>query len=190
MRWLTGSIPDWDAHFQEAYKALKPGGWVQSYEPSSSYRSDHVEITEDTALWKWGGYFAVQGSKLLGRSFKAVEDNLPRKAMEVAGFVDINEHFFKVSGRPFNSGQTCIDQPSFQNPMGSWPKEKTLKQVGAVTQQGFEMDIEGYVNLIASKSGWTQEEIQVYIAQLRNEIRSLKYRPYYFQRVIWGRKPQ
>ncbi|CAJ0552277.1 Ff.00g062560.m01.CDS01 [Fusarium sp. VM40] len=35
IRWLIGSIPDWNQLFREAYKTCKPGGWVESFEPSS-----------------------------------------------------------------------------------------------------------------------------------------------------------
>ena len=38
--------------------------------------------------------------------------------------------------------------------------------------------------------GWTTEEIQVYIATLRREVRSGNYHPYYRQKVVWGRKPE
>lgn len=96
MRWLTGSIPDWEAHFRKAYEVTKPGGWVQSYEPSSVYRSDHVEISADTALSQWGHFFAAEGGKATGNTFFAIEDDLQRKSMEAAGFVDIQEFLFKV----------------------------------------------------------------------------------------------
>ena len=96
MRWLTGSIADWDHVFAEAYKVTKPGGWVQSYEPSSMLHSDHERIPPESPLGQWGRIYQ-EGGKKFGRSFKAVEDNLPRKAMEAAGFVDIREFMYKVS---------------------------------------------------------------------------------------------
>ena len=74
--------------------------------------------------------------------------------------------------------------------MGPWPKDPLLKEIGTVTQIGFEADIEGYILFIASTLGWSKEEVQVYVAKLRREIRSLKYRPWYWQKVVWGRKPE
>ena len=51
-------------------------------------------------------------------------------------------------------------------------------------------DAEGYVLFLANILGWTQTEVQVYIAHLRQEVRSKKYCPYYIQKIIWGKKPE
>lgn len=53
-----------------------------------------------------------------------------------------------------------------------------------------EADIEGYIMFVANAIGWSTTEVQVYVAHLRHEMRSLKFRPYYRQRVIWGRKSE
>ena len=42
---------------------------------------------------------------------------------------------------------------------------------------------------MASLQGWTKEEVYVYCAHLRREIRSGKYCPFYRQRVVWAQKP-
>ena len=96
MRWLLGSIPDWTALFKEAYNTCRPGGWVESLEPSAIVESDHCDIPEESALGQWGMFF-VEGGKMIGRSFTVVQDELQRKGMEEAGFVDIKEYDFKVS---------------------------------------------------------------------------------------------
>ena len=95
MRWLLGSVADWDSLFEEAFKATKPGGWVQSHEPMSGYRSDHVDIPDDSSLGQWGKFF-VEGGKKIGRTFQVVEDDLQVKGMKAAGFVDIQEYTYKV----------------------------------------------------------------------------------------------
>ena len=101
LRWLTGSIPDWHTLFAEAFNVTKPGGWVESHEPSSIVRSDHATIRDESALGQWPKIFH-EGGKIIGRTFKAVEDDLQRKAMEAAGFVDIQEYTYKVG--PIFSG--------------------------------------------------------------------------------------
>lgn len=95
MRWLMGSIPDWDALFAEAYRTLKPGGWIESYEASPIFESDHAEVPEDSALGQWGKFF-VEGGKKLGRPFTVVQEGMQRKSLEAAGFVDIKEIPVKV----------------------------------------------------------------------------------------------
>lgn len=53
----------------------------------------------------------------------------------------------------------------------------------------FLADIEGYILFISGTIGWSREEIQVYIAHLRREMRSGKYHALFKQRAVWGRKP-
>ena len=96
MRWLLGSIQDWDALLQQAYRVLKPGGWVESLETSAIVRSDDGSVTETSALGQWGKFF-LNGGKKIGRSFTVIEDETQRKSIEAAGFVDIQEFNFKVS---------------------------------------------------------------------------------------------
>lgn len=40
IRYLFGSIPDWTALLKEAYRACKPGGYVQSFEASYVFQPD------------------------------------------------------------------------------------------------------------------------------------------------------
>lgn len=95
IRWLVGAIPDWYSFFAEAYKTCKPGGWVESFEPSSFITSDDGTVEENSALDQWGKIFN-EGAKKLGVTFSVYEEELQRKAMEAAGFVDIQQFEFKV----------------------------------------------------------------------------------------------
>lgn len=75
--------------------------------------------------------------------------------------------------------------------MGSWPRDKKLKQAGIYGQAALESDIEGYVLFIANViAGWTREEILAYIALLRRAIRTGKHHAYFKLKVVWGRKPE
>lgn len=95
MRFLFGSIENWDNLFAEAYKTCRPGGWFESYEASAIATSDDMDIPDSAAISQWTK-FLVEGGKKTGRTFTVVDDGLQRKAMEKAGFVDIQEHNWKV----------------------------------------------------------------------------------------------
>ena len=52
-------------------------------------------VEEGSAMDQWGKLFHEAGRKT-GRSFRVYEDELQKKAMEAAGFVDIQVWEFKV----------------------------------------------------------------------------------------------
>lgn len=76
-----------------------------------------------------------------------------------------------------------------QAPIGGWPKDPKLKEIGEWVHLLLDHDTEGYVLFITMTLGWTREQILVYIAQLRREMKSGKKKAYYMQKVVWGRKP-
>lgn len=94
-RYLVGSIIDWTALFKEAFKCLKPGGWLESFEGSPHMISDDGSVPERSAISQWGKFFE-EGGKKMGRTFLIIQEDIQRKAMEEAGFVDIQEWEFKV----------------------------------------------------------------------------------------------
>ncbi|KPM44501.1 hypothetical protein AK830_g2046 [Neonectria ditissima] len=171
MRYMYGSISDWSSLFKEAYRTCKPGGWVESYEASPRMESDDGTVTEDCAINEWGKFF-IEGGKRLNRTFEILDHDLQKKGMEEAGFVDIETWDFKA-------------------PIGGWAKEPRLKEIGQFSQAALEQDYEGYVLFMANMVlGWSKEEVSLYCAHLRREIRSGKFHPFYRQRVVYGRKPE
>ena len=96
IRYMIGCIPDWSAFFKQAYRCVKPGGYLESYEASPYVHSDDDTLPPDSAVAQWTPLF-VDGGKKMGRSFTVVDDGTQRRAMEEAGFVDIQEKLIKVS---------------------------------------------------------------------------------------------
>jgi len=169
MRGLVGSIQDWDSLFRNAYETLKPGGWVQSYEPSPEWETDDDTIPADSALKQWGRLF-IEGGRKLGRSFTVVADGTQRNAMERAGFVGIDEFDVK-------------------QPIGKWPADAALRERGEFVRVTLERDAEGLLLFIADLLGWRKEEVVAFLAQFRREVRSGRYHAFYRNKVVWGRKP-
>ncbi len=76
-----------------------------------------------------------------------------------------------------------------QIPVGSWPLDEKLKEIGRFAHLAIEQDIEGYVLFMTTTLGWSREEILVYLAKLRQEVRSGQIHAFYRQKIVWGRKP-
>ncbi|KAG8362306.1 hypothetical protein FVEN_g282 [Fusarium venenatum] len=148
MRFMLGSITDWTATFSEAYTACVPGGWVESYEVSSTMESDDNSIPDGSAMQRWGEVFE-EGGQRAGRSFSMIQEDVQRKSMEEAGFVNIHVVDLKA-------------------PFGGWHTEERLKQVGIYMQAALERDYEGYLLFLACELlGWTEDRVRDLCTQLR-----------------------
>ena len=92
-RWLTGSVSDWNLFMTYAYRALKPGGWIESIE----YDGTDCGAGEDTALGQWYHIF-VAAAKNAGISapWNTVTGRLIGDSIRQAGFTTIHEEYFKV----------------------------------------------------------------------------------------------
>ncbi|KAI1347097.1 S-adenosyl-L-methionine-dependent methyltransferase [Xylaria sp. FL0043] len=170
MRWLIGAIPDWYAVFREVFQTLRPGGIFESKESSCVIQSDDGTVPYGSALDQWGRVFSEAGRKF-GRTFRPLEEDLQVKAMQAAGFVDIKVYNMKTT-------------------LGPWAADPKHKEIGQYARLALEQDIEGFILYMwTTVLGWTREEIAVYAAHLRRELRSPQYHAYYPQRVVVGRKP-
>lgn len=170
IRYLIGCITNWHQLFKEAYRCTKPGGFFETYEASPHVYSDDNTLPENSATAQWGPLF-INGGKTIGRSFTVVDEDLQKKAMEEAGFVDIQETRIKC-------------------PTGGWSEDPKLKEIGQYSLLAVLSDIEGFILFMTTVQGWTREQVQIYIAHLRRELRAGKYHVYYWQKVVWGRKPE
>jgi hypothetical protein len=95
MRFMLGSITDWQATFKEAFTACTPGGWVESYEVSSTMESDDDSIPDGSAMQRWGQVFE-EGGQRAGRSFAMIKEDVQKSSLEAAGFINIHVEDLKV----------------------------------------------------------------------------------------------
>ncbi|KAM0327107.1 hypothetical protein ACHAQA_006235 [Verticillium albo-atrum] len=172
IRYLFGAITDWPALFREAYRTTKPGGWCQSCETECIIRSDDGSITSDTVMGSWWPRMFVEGGRAFGRSFTVLSDELQRRGMEEAGFVDLHEVNFKL-------------------PIGGWPLDPKLAEVGKYVRLTLESDLEGYTLFLWNDVlGWDNDKYQTFLTMMRREMRSRKLHGYMTLRYIYGRKPE
>ena len=78
-----------------------------------------------------------------------------------AGFVNIKQHIAKL-------------------PMGGWPKNKVLKEVGILNVEQALMGLEGLVlRLFTQALGWSIPEVEVFLVGLRKDIKNPNIHAYY-----------
>ncbi|KAI1394160.1 S-adenosyl-L-methionine-dependent methyltransferase [Hypoxylon trugodes] len=170
MRYITGCVSDWTKLMKQAYTALKPGGWVETFEPEADYRSDDGTLKEGSPFLIWRDLFE-EGGRKLGQSFTLISDDTQRKAVEAAGFTNVVVKDLKA-------------------PIGGWPANPKLKELGQWYQYVFEQDLEGYVMFM-----WNNvlnrplEEMHAFLAAFRRDIRNKNIHVYLPQRVVYAQKP-
>ena len=123
IRTLTGSIKDWDRLYAQAFRCLKPGGWLEHHENSVKWACQNDTITDDSALGQWHKVLWRAG-ELMGQTFKVVDDDIQKPGMERAGFSNLNVRDLKA-------------------PYGDWAQGRTARAIGNFSKLTFEDDPEG-----------------------------------------------
>lgn len=125
-------------------------------------QSDDGSLPKDSVLAGWGDNFIGCGERS-GRSLKTQETM--RAGLEKAGFIDVHEQLYKV-------------------PLGPWARNKLLKETGLLNYHHWKSGLEGYAIWLLTKFGapspWTKEEVEVYLAKVRVELKNPKYHGYGF----------
>ncbi|EPS30257.1 hypothetical protein PDE_05208 [Penicillium oxalicum 114-2] len=156
IRQLLGSFtPEgWRDLYQQCYENLAPDGWIEQMEFDVRVRSDDGSLPPNSVLAGWGDNFIACAARA-GRSLTTQETM--RASIEAAGFVDVHERLYKV-------------------PMGPWPKDKVLKEVGLLNLEHWKSGLEGYAMWLLTKFGaptpWTKEEVEIYLVNVRKELQN------------------
>ncbi|CAG8304727.1 unnamed protein product [Penicillium nalgiovense] len=173
MRMMYGAFDSegWSQVYKQAYDALEPGGWIEQVEMDIRVHSDDGTLKKDSVLAGWGDIF-IRCSERAGRSLRTQETM--RGQMEKVGFVDAHEELYKI-------------------PLGPWAKDKQLKEAGQLQYAHWSTALEGWAMWLLTKFGepepWTKEEVQVYLARVRAELKDPHVHRYGYGRRVWARKP-
>ncbi|KAF4460802.1 UMTA [Fusarium albosuccineum] len=177
IRALHGAINDWPKLYSQAYKFLKPGGWLQHMEPGIALRCDNPaikiddsQLTISSSVFKqWSKLFYDAGDRL-GRTFDITNKKMEDWARE-AGF-------------------TSVVPKTFEIPYGSWPRDKKLKDLGRYINFYMDMSLAGFATYPMSQIlGWSLDEITVLVAQMRSAINDQRSLPNGDMYVMYGQKP-
>lgn len=172
VRTMAGSIKDWPQFLNQAYKHLKPGGQIELSEGRTHFCCDDgtYDPNGDTAVAVWVREFhRIAGA--IGLDF----DVFPKFAehLKQAGFENVVED----------------EHPC---PVGSWPKNKKLKEIGKYFKHQFLTGaVDSYtLALFTRAGGWSEQETQALIAEVRNNFRTNRLHAYTHLSFCIANKPQ
>ena len=109
-RYLGGSVRNWPALMNMAYKNLKPGGWVEFQDWDTMIESYDGSVTSETSIWKWH----KTGLDRIGKIA-----NL-RPGPDLEGWIR-------------DAGFQNVTATKLPIPLGSWPKDKHLVRTSPLT---------------------------------------------------------
>ncbi|KAF5610737.1 demethylmenaquinone methyltransferase [Fusarium subglutinans] len=172
IRYLQGTIANWDRLYDQMYKALKPGGWFQHIEPDLQMLSQNPEIKVDDEhiFTRWAKIFTQVG-ETIGCTFDFSNGKLSTLAKD-AGFVSVTPQTHKI-------------------PVGRWPKDKKKKELGTFVGLSFSQALDGFVKLpLCEILKWSPEEMQLFAAEMRKVLMNPKTQAFGHVFSVYGQKPE
>lgn len=162
---------EWDRVYKKCYDNLQPGGWIEQLEVGPFIECDDGSLPPDSKMATWGPLMQICGTRA-GRLCDIILTM--STSIQKAGFVDVHEKVYKW-------------------PIGPWPKDHKFKEAGTVNIQHWMSGMEGWCMWLLTKFGhpapWAKEEVHVYCANLRNEMKNPRFHVYHKARRVWARKP-
>ncbi|RSL95097.1 hypothetical protein CDV31_014047 [Fusarium ambrosium] len=168
-RELEGCIGNEDQLFRRAFQHLAPGGYIEFQAAYTRWLSDDGTAEKAKNAQSWLKTL-LEGTAKFGKSLECAVNW--KEKLEAAGFIDVQQDIRKL-------------------PIGSWPKDPKLKEMGRF--QGIQQvqAVESYSpRVFSTVLGWKEEEVQAFVAKVRKDLRDPSihlYLPIYF---VWGKKPQ
>lgn len=105
----------------------------------------------------------MNAGESIGQSLKA-PDRL-KQWMEEAGFVDVQEHIFKL-------------------PMNGWPKDRGLKLIGRYQQVQYMDALQPYaLGMLVEILKWSREETELFLVGLRKDLADRAFHGY---NIVYG----
>lgn len=77
-------------------------------------------------------------------------------------------------------GYEAIVQKVYKLPCNSWPKDPRMKLLGAWEMENMLTGVDGMTMRVFQKGlGWTEAQVQVFLAALRKDVRNQRYHTYW-----------
>ncbi|KAH8894637.1 S-adenosyl-L-methionine-dependent methyltransferase [Thozetella sp. PMI_491] len=173
-RFLTGSILDWPKFFQQSLASLNPGGTLELIDIIYPATSDDDTLTENSAIYKWSKSI-VDGFSSNGRPIDSALKY--KEQLEEAGFVNVT-----VIKRKWPSNIWPKDRRHKE--LGMWMYENAMAGLGALSLAVFTRPVG------AGGLGWSPEELEVLLTDVRKEFKSMKVHAYWPVWSVYAKKPE
>ncbi|KAL2120466.1 hypothetical protein VTJ04DRAFT_4493 [Mycothermus thermophilus] len=168
-RMMAGGIHSnrWMPYLRDILRILRPGGWCQMVEIYFNAQSDNGTLTDNHALRVW--------SRSYMQSIQPMKD--PRAPLRLqtwmtqAGFVEVESRMLTL-------------------PLSGWPTDPREKELGEANRPNVQRLLSSLVVFpFAHYLNMSNTDIQLLVAQARNEADNPAFKAYFPVYVCIGRKP-
>ncbi|KAK1729382.1 S-adenosyl-L-methionine-dependent methyltransferase [Colletotrichum acutatum] len=168
-RFMNASIANWKEYLKKCYDNVAPGGYLELLENQVDPVSDDNTLPKDSSIHEYVNLI-LSGSEKMGRVF--VDVSALKSLVVEAGFVDIELRIFKW-------------------PMNGWPKDEKYKKLGLWCHENFSSALEAVcMALLTRVHGWTRGEVDVFLVNVRKDLKNGSYHAYFPIYSVVGRKPE
>ncbi|PGG97787.1 hypothetical protein AJ79_09085 [Helicocarpus griseus UAMH5409] len=166
-REVEGMIKDYDKLFEQAYKNLIPGGFVEFQSIEAKIYGDET-IQKAKSFLRWRD-LVVEAAEIFGKSMVSLP-TWPEK-MKKAGFINVKTE------------QRIL-------PFGPWAKDEKLKELGRYHQLQMFQAIGAYSYAPFTRTlGWTPEEVEVLAEAVRKDLQDRTVHGYTKIHFVYAQKP-
>lgn len=177
-RTLSGCFKDWDFILKQSWDHVKPGGWVE-FQDYGCEIFDHTgrnltansNITrENTPPLAYYFHIVNEASVKLGRPVRIVQT---------------------LKGRMEKLGFTKVKEERFVWPLGDWPKDKSLRELGGYSRMGLNDGLQAFgLQLLTRVAGYSVQEVETLVEAAKKDM-SKQGGKYYAQGLfVYGQRPK
>ncbi|KAL2883730.1 hypothetical protein SGCOL_000877 [Colletotrichum sp. CLE4] len=168
LRHMAPFIKDWPKLLRQAYRVLKPGGWIELQELRWRFACDDGTMGPDYAPTKMTNLIEEGLGKF---SFELYASETNPERLKAGGFETQVHDVRKV-------------------PLGRWPRDDNLKTIGTYSQAVLFDGLQAItMGPLTRGLGWTPEEVEVLLMQVRKDLRNVAFHTYVYYHALSGQKP-
>ncbi|KAI9897391.1 hypothetical protein N3K66_007247 [Trichothecium roseum] len=168
-RYMAGAVKDWPRLIRQIYGALKPGGWVELQESANTLYSEDGSLEPNNPM--------VQ-----------MMDNLMLACEKIGRTMDPAPSFKQWV---HEAGFDGVQQQRFKLPIGSWPKDPRMKEIGTLMGVNFREGVGAFTAaLFGDVLGWPRPDVELFNASVRKATGERGVHPLFDFLVVTAQKPR
>ncbi|KAI0379113.1 S-adenosyl-L-methionine-dependent methyltransferase [Hypomontagnella monticulosa] len=165
------AIKDWNKLLRTSYEHLKPGGWMELQEIHHFPMSSNNSLTETHPVAQYWKHVNA-GLENLGVNLGFSDEGQIAALMRQCGYVNVTERVFHI-------------------PIGTWPKNKTLKSVGLYWKTILLDGIQAIaLGPMTRGLGWGREQVETFLVSVRRGYHDNSMLLYMPLVCVYGQRPE